>query len=65
MDDSAVFTLLGLVQDDIEVFDVTVTADDHIFKSKRLVYEEGKNCVLHDANVKDLSLWVVSTFQRS
>ena len=65
MDDSAVFTLLGLVQDDIEVFDVTVTADDHIFKLKRLVYEEGKNGELHDANVKDLSLWVVSTFQRS
>jgi hypothetical protein len=65
MDDRAVFMLLGLVQDDTKVFDVTVAADDYIYKLKRLVYEQGKKGVLHDANAKDLSLWVVNAFQRS
>ena len=39
--------------------------DDYIYKLKRLVYEQGKKGVLHDANAKDLSLWVVNAFQRS
>ena len=65
MDDRVVFTLFALIQGDTAVFDVTVAANDYIYKLKRLIYEEGKSGVLHNENAKDLSLWVVSTFQRS
>ena len=65
MDDRVVFTLFALIQGDTAVFDVTVAANDYIYRLKRLIYEEGKNGVLHNENAKDLSLWVVSTFQRS
>jgi len=65
MDDRAVFTIFGLVQGDTTVFDVTVAANDYVSRLKKLVYEEGKNGILHDADAKDLSLWAVSSFQKS
>jgi hypothetical protein len=56
MDDRAVFTLFGFLQDDTTAFDVTVAADDYVSRLKKPVYEQGKNGVLCDADAKDLSL---------
>jgi len=61
----ATFTLYGIVQGDTTVFDVTVSADECVSGLKKLIHQEGKKGILHDTDAKDLSLWVVSTFQRS
>jgi Crinkler effector protein N-terminal domain len=63
MDDRPVFPLYAFVQDDTTLLNVTVAADDHVYKLKKLIYKEGKNGILHNVDAKDLSLWMVSSFQ--
>ena len=61
----AMFTLYGLVQGDTTVFDVTVSANECVSGLKKLIYKEGEKGIFHDTDAKELSLWVVSTFQGS
>jgi Crinkler effector protein N-terminal domain len=63
--DMATFTLYGIVQGDTTVFAVTVPADECVSGLKKLIYQEGKKGIFHKTDAKELSLWVVSTFQRS
>ena len=57
--------LVCLVQGDSMPFVVTTSSNDGILDLQQLVYNQKDKGILQDVNASDLTLWKVSSFQKS
>ena len=57
--------LVCLVQGDPKPFVVTTSSNDGILELQQLVYNQKDKGILQDVNASDLTLWKVSSFQKS